>query len=223
MECASEEALAKLSARGAEYPIVMCGLLRHEQRHTVMHAMVRRKPECERPIKSKEPLTMQCGFRRWPVRPIFSEATKGCDKHKFERFLQHGVHSVVSAFGPASFGSAPVLLFRGEELVASGSALPADVDRVVLKRIVLSGYPLKVHKKSSTVRYMFFFPEDIRWFKPIELHTKCGRTGHIKAPLGTHCLMKCTFDRGVAQNDTVCMNLYKRVYPKGLAEMIREL
>lgn len=29
-----------------------------------------------------------------------------------------------------------------------------------------------------------FIPEDIIWFKPVELKTKCGLKGHIKEPLG---------------------------------------
>lgn len=31
---------------------------------------------------------------------------------------------------------------------------------------------------------MFIVTEDIVWFKPVELRTKCGRRGHIKEPLG---------------------------------------
>lgn len=51
---------------------------------------------------------------------------------------------------------------------------------MVLKKIVLSGYPVKVHKKKAVVRWMFHNPEDARWFKPLELWTKYGRRGRIK-------------------------------------------
>lgn len=48
----------------------------------------------------------------------------------------------------------------------------------------------------------------------MKLRTKMGRVGHIKEPLGTHGHIKCVFDGQLKSQDTVLLNLYKRVFPK---------
>ena len=46
--------------------------------------------------------------------------------------------------------------------------------QVILERIILTGYPYKINRRRSTVRYMFFNPGDVKYFKPIEIRTRLG-------------------------------------------------
>ncbi|RUS21181.1 hypothetical protein BC937DRAFT_93407 [Endogone sp. FLAS-F59071] len=229
-------------------PFIVFGLLQYEHKISVLNFTVARNSEYTSPIKSKvrigtpffpatrfsyikDPLVLHVGFRRFVVHPLYSQNTQGGkgtnNVHKFERFLQLGRTSIATVFGPIQFGNLPCLLFKETEdvnapvLVATGAFHDADPKRIVAKRIVLTGHPFKINKRSAVIRYMFFNPEDVMWFKPVQLSTKFGRTGHIRESLGTHGYMKCIFDGPVTQQDTVMMNLYKRVFPKWNTELWR--
>lgn len=199
-------------------PLVLFALLPHEQKMSVLNFLVRRHPTSSEPVRAKEELVFHCGFRRFRASPLFSQHTSA-DKHKLERFLRPDAALVVTVYAPITFPPASVLLFKQRsngmhDLIATGSLLAADPDRIIIKRLVLSGHPFKIFTKTAVVRYMFFNREDVTWFKPVELRTKWGRRGHIKEPLGTHGHMKCHFDGQLKSQDTVLLNLYKRVFPK---------
>jgi len=207
------------------HPFVIFALLQHEHKKSVLNFTVQRNTEYDGSVRSKDPLIMCIGPRRLRVNPIYSQHSRGGGKgannvHKFERYLKHGVTSVATTYGPIIFGSQPCILLRetedpqAPELVAMGSFLNTDTTRIIAKRIVLSGHPFKVHRRTATVRYMFFNRDDVNYYKPVQLHTKHGRTGHIRESLGTHGYFKAHFDGQISQMDTVCMSLYKRVYPR---------
>jgi len=186
---------------------------------------VQRNTEYDGSVRSKDPLILCVGPRRLVVNPIYSQHTRGGGKgannvHKFERYLRHGATYVASIYCPVIYGKQSCVLLRetsetqSPQLVAMGTFLNPDTTRIIAKRVVLTGHPFKVHKKTATVRYMFFNSDDVHYFKPIQLHTKHGRTGHIRESLGTHGYLKAHFDGPINQMDTVCMSLYKRVFPK---------
>ena len=156
---------------------------------------------------------------------------------QLERYLHAGRSAVATVFAPISFPPLPLLGFKesstgvedrmeegagaeggaapagGAKLALTGSLRGPAPERVIVKRVVLTGFPLRVHKKRATVRFMFHSADDVRWFAPLELWTACGRRGRITEPLGTHGHMKCVFDGVIQQRDSVCVSLYKRVYP----------
>lgn len=202
-------------------PFVVSALLPYEQKVSVVHGTVTRLGGFADPIKSKDELWLHCGFRRFMARPIFSEIPKRastCKKFKFLRFLHPEVMAGLSMYAPVMFPPSRLLMFvntdAGPELVGSGSIAGADPKQLVIKRVCLTGYPVKCHKSKCVARYMFFNPPDIRWFKPVELATKKGLRGHIVESVGTHGYMKCRFNGHIKQDDTIMMQLYKRAYPK---------
>ncbi|XP_030930018.1 pre-rRNA-processing protein TSR1 homolog [Quercus lobata] len=201
-------------------PVIVSGLLQHESKMSVLHFSIKKHDTYSAPIKSKEEFVFHVGFRQFVARPIFSSDNINSDKHKMERFLHAGRFCVASIYGPISFPPLPLIVLKSAEggaapsVAAVGSLKSVDPDRIILKKIILTGYPQRVSKLKAAVRYMFHNPEDVRWFKPVEVWTKCGRRGRIKEPVGTHGVMKCILNGVLQQNDTVCMSLFKRAYPK---------
>ncbi|XP_076756814.1 tsr1 ribosome assembly factor [Xylocopa sonorina] len=210
-------------------PLIVFGLYPYEHKMSLLNLVLKHTNATPQPVKSKDKLIFQCGFRRFTACPIFSQHTNG-NKHKYERYFQPESTVVASMYAPITFPPCPVLCYvrklnKSLELIATGSVLSANPDRIVVKRVTLSGHPYKVNKRSAVIRFMFFHREDINWFKPVELRTKYGRRGHIKEPLGTHGHMKCVFNGQLKSQDTILMNLYKRVFPKWTYEplLITEL
>lgn len=202
-------------------PFIIFSLLQYEHLLTTSNFLITQNTEYQQPVKSKDELILQYGPRRIIVNPLFSQSsnTRSINNvHKFERYLHQGRSSIASVICPIFFGSIPVILLKNTlsdfSLVATGSFLNTDHSRIIAKRVILTGYPFKIYKKIVVVRYMFFNPEDVEWFKPIQLFTKYGRTGYIKERLGTHGRFKATFDGKINHQDTVAMSLYKRIYPR---------
>jgi pre-rRNA-processing protein TSR1 len=189
------------------YPLTLVGMLPHEQRMSVVNLVLKRFKNArdQQAIPSKERLIFHCGYRRYAAAPIFSQHT-AANKHKvmfifylifvctvhhgvffvqYERFFRPESVVVATLYAPIIFPSASVLVFREKKdgtqvMIATGSVLSVNPDRITVKRAVLSGAPFKVHRKSAVLRFMFFNREDIEWFKPVELRTKYGRRGHIR-------------------------------------------
>ncbi|KAJ4849802.1 hypothetical protein Tsubulata_031520 [Turnera subulata] len=211
---------SKLCLFSKTAPAIVCGLFQHESKMSVLHFSLKKHDTYDAPVKAKEELIFHVGFRQFVARPIFSTDNMNSDKHKMERFLHAGRFSMASIYAPISFPNLPLIVLKSGDagaapaVVAVGSLKSVDPDRIILKKIILTGYPQRVSKSKASVRYMFHHPEDVRWFKPVEVWTKCGRHGRIKEPVGTHGAMKCIFNGVLQQHDTVCMSLYKRAYPK---------
>jgi pre-rRNA-processing protein TSR1 len=208
-----------LSYLSSETPLILSTLLNHERKLCVMHYKMCLNIEYKEPVYPKQIMETQVGFRRILTKPIYSsEVNLKSDKLKKEKRLEKEKFYIATVYSQLTYQNSPVLFFRDGCVVANGNVLESDCKKIILKRIILTGYPVKSKKKKAVVRYMFFNPIDVNYFKPIQLVTKHGLKGHITESLGTHGYMKCTFNDHIKANDTVCLYLYKRVFPKWFKE-----
>ena len=121
-------------------------------------------------------------------------------------------------YGPITYAPCSITVFKmvaGQPvLVASGTLRTANADLLLIKKIILTAHPHRVHKRTALCKGMFHFPEDVKWFKPVSVWTKQNRIGHIRESNGTKGDFKAVFDGQLNNSDVVCMSLYKRVFPK---------
>ncbi|KAH7040418.1 uncharacterized protein B0I36DRAFT_10065 [Microdochium trichocladiopsis] len=212
----------------ASRPVTLFSLLRHENKKAALNFDITHKEDYEKSIKAKEELIVQCGPRRFVINPLFSlSGNTENDVHKYCRFLHPGQSAIASFMGPLTWGAVPALFYKrvapaeGEEgsdlplqLVATGTARAPSTNRVIAKRVILTGHPYHIHKKVVTIRYMFFNREDVEWYKALPLWTRRGRSGYVKEALGTHGYFKANFDGRINPQDSVGVSLYKRVWPR---------
>ena len=81
---------------------------------------------------------------------------------QMERFLPKEGVVVATVYASITFPPCPTVIFKVDphsgitKLVATGSLYQVNPDRIITKKIVLSGFPFKINKKSAVVRHMFF-------------------------------------------------------------------
>ncbi|KAH0478378.1 MAG: uncharacterized protein KVP18_004354 [Porospora cf. gigantea A] len=206
--------------------VCVSSLMAYERKATIMHARVQRRGEFgdEEVMASKRDVWLQAGFRRLPISVVYS-VDQGAisSKMKYTRSVEIGQRVVASWLGPAMAPEASVLIFQKRSTVhpgfpttcmAAGNVWEGDPRKIIVKRIILTGYPFKIHKNLAVIRYMFHYPKDVQFFKPLELETVHGKRGMIKDSVGLHGNLKCYFNRPVLHSDTVMLKLYKRIFPR---------
>jgi pre-rRNA-processing protein TSR1 len=154
--------LAAVVGALAHRPLVIGTLLKHENKISVLHFDVMKHHDFTEPVASGETLIACFGLHRLQVVPIFSQHVPGCEKCKYERFLPSGASamSMASFFGPITISPCSITLFRMVDgvpvLVASGTLRTANSDLLLIKKVVLTAHPSRVHKRTAVCKVRLF-------------------------------------------------------------------
>lgn len=182
--------LAAAVATMANRPVVIGTLLKHENKISVLHFDVMKHADFTEPVASGEELIASFGLHRLRVTPIFSQHVSGCDKCKYERFLPAAASamSMASFFGPITVSPCSITLFRMVNgipvLVASGTLRTANSDLLLIKKIVLTAHPARVHKRTAVCKVLFMI-----LFLFLSINNK--KKGHVLLSCGRSLVQDC--------------------------------
>jgi len=145
-------------------PLILSTLLEHERKLCIMHYKITLNYEDTNKLKGKQTLETQCGFRRILTKPIYSSEVSGSginsDKYKFEKFLEKDKFYYASVYSQLNYPNSPVLFFDNDQglnknLVGSGDVVSTNSKKIILKRIILTGYPVKIKKRRPLLDICF--------------------------------------------------------------------
>lgn len=187
------------------------------------------KPGEEQPLTHEHPFVLYVGFRRLYTVPLPSQILTPT-RSKLQRYYHSQEPNVTLSFVCPMFvdyqNLPPVLAFVNKsvslghcsikedfKLCGSGKLTSFDTSFITLQRIVLAGTPFHISKHRVVVRHMFFYPEDVKYFAPVDLYTESNVRGRITQSIGLKGYFKAFFDGKVDHSMAIKMAVYRQAFP----------
>lgn len=187
------------------------------------------KPGEEQPLTHEHPFVLYVGFRRLYTVPLPSQPLTPT-RSKLQRYYHGQESSITLSFVCPMFveyqNLPPVLAFINKSVspgycsikedfkfCGSGKLTSLDTSFITLQRIVLAGTPFHISKHRVVVRHMFFYPEDVKYFAPVDLYTESNVRGRITQSIGMKGYFKAFFDGKVDHSMAIKMAVYRQAFP----------
>ncbi|KAI1291960.1 Ribosome biogenesis protein bms1 [Halotydeus destructor] len=202
----------------SDSPLILGGLLSGESNIGLADSRIKKHRWYKRILKSKDPLIISLGWRRFQTLPLYSIQDHN-GRNRLLKYTPQHLHCSSSFWGPiAPQGTGFIALqdasdegrdYREFRIAATGVVLNLDKTTTIVKKLKLIGSPLKVYKKTAFIKGMFNSALEVTKFEGASIRTVSGVRGQVKkairAPTGA---FRATFEDKIQMSDIIFMRTW---------------
>lgn len=204
------------------YPLIIGGLLHGEENIGYVQTRIKKHRWYSKILKSKDPLILSVGWRRFQTLPIFSKLEDNL-RNRMLKYTPEHVACMAHFWGPITPQGTGILAVQdvatripGFRIAATGSIVEMDKSTQIMKKLKLTGVPMKIYKKTAFIKDMFNSPLEVAKFEGAKIKTVSGIRGQIKKAVSKpEGCFRATFEDKILLSDIVfCRTWYKVDVPK---------
>ncbi|CAK9802586.1 Ribosome biogenesis protein BMS1 homolog [Anthophora quadrimaculata] len=204
------------------YPLIIGGLLHGEENIGYVHTRIKKHRWYPKILKSKDPLILSVGWRRFQTLAIFSKLEDNL-RNRMLKYTPEHVACMAHFWGPITPQSTGILAVQdvatrapGFRIAATGSIVETDKSAQIMKKLKLTGVPMKIYKKTAFIKDMFNSALEVAKFEGARIKTVSGIRGQIKKAVSKpEGCFRATFEDKILLSDIVfCRTWYRVDVPK---------
>lgn len=202
-------------------PIIIGGLSATEDRFGYVQVRIKRHRWHKKILKTSDPLIISLGWRRFQTLPIYSISDNRI-RNRMLKYTPEHMHCFGTFYGPLAApgtGFSAYTSFSaktpGFRIAATGTVLDVDEAPEIVKKLKLTGTPVKIFKNTAFIKEMFTSALEIARFEGASIKTVSGVRGQIKKALAKpEGQFRATFEDKILMSDIVFLRAWYPVKPK---------